>query len=101
MSLGYTEVLAGAPLRAPGKDQFPGLLELLMVSTFLGSWPLPLSVAQHPLVSAPSPLSSPFFFFFFLKILFYRVGGEAEGEGQADSTLSAEPNVGLEPTTLR
>ena len=27
--------------------------------------------------------------------------GGTEGEGQADSMLSAEPNVGLDPTTLR
>jgi len=26
--------------------------------------------------------------------------GEAEGEGEADSPLSQEPNVGLDPRTL-
>jgi len=30
----------------------------------------------------------------------WRVGGGAEGEGQADSVLSAEPDVGLDPMTL-
>ena len=28
-------------------------------------------------------------------------GGVAEGEGEADSPLSREPNVGLDPRTLR
>ena len=28
-------------------------------------------------------------------------GAEREGEGQADSPLRAEPNVGLDPRTLR
>jgi len=28
-------------------------------------------------------------------------GAEGEGEGQADSELSAEPNVGPDPTTPR
>ena len=48
----------------------------------------------------------------FLKILFIylrggrlreraQVGGETEGEGEADSLLSGEPNVGLDPGTLR
>ena len=30
-----------------------------------------------------------------------RVGGGVEGNGQADSTLSAEPDPGLDPTALR
>jgi len=30
-----------------------------------------------------------------------RAGGESSGEGQADSALSVEPNVGLDLTTLR
>jgi len=40
---------------------------------------------------------------FFLKIyLFWREsGGGAEGEGQADSSPSKEPDVGLDPRTLR
>jgi len=28
-------------------------------------------------------------------------GGEAEGEGEADSPLSREPDTGLDPRTLR
>ena len=49
----------------------------------------------------------------FLKILFIyfrqrhkkkesisKMGGEAKGEGQADSPLSREPNAGLDPRTL-
>ena len=28
------------------------------------------------------------------------MGGGAEGEGEADSVLSAEPNAGLDPVTL-
>ena len=28
-------------------------------------------------------------------------GAEGEGESQADSLLSAEPDMGLDPTTLR
>jgi len=30
-----------------------------------------------------------------------QVGGKAEGEGQADSTLSLEPDAGLDLMTLR
>ena len=30
-----------------------------------------------------------------------RAGTEAEEEGQADSALSSEPDVGLDPRTLR
>lgn len=30
-----------------------------------------------------------------------RGGGEAEGEGQADSALITEPEAGIDPTTLR
>ena len=44
----------------------------------------------------------------FFKILFIfkstyasRVGVQKEREFEADSTLSAEPDVGLDPTTLR
>jgi len=29
-----------------------------------------------------------------------RAGGGAEGQGQADSTLSREPDAGLDPRTL-
>ena len=30
-----------------------------------------------------------------------REGAEAEGEGEADSPLSREPSMGLDPRTLR
>ena len=43
-------------------------------------------------------------FFFLLKILFIlereQARGEGERESQADSELSTEPDIGLNPTTL-
>ena len=48
--------------------------------------------------------TSAFIFFFLFKISFIweresTAGGEAEGEKEADSLLSTEPNVGLHPRT--
>ena len=40
-----------------------------------------------------------FFKFFFLYLTVYKQ--EGEGEGEADPQLNREPNVGLDPRTLR
>ena len=47
-----------------------------------------------------------FFFFFFFKILFIYLRerlnrGDAEGGGEADSQLSRESDMGLDPRTVR
>ena len=39
--------------------------------------------------------------FIYLKEREHKWRGEAEGEGEAGSSLSGEPNVGLDPRTLR
>ena len=47
------------------------------------------------------------FFFYFLRFFFIhlrdrvQIGGEAEGEEEADSLLSSEPDEGLNPRTWR
>ena len=57
------------------------------------------------LFSTLFPPLLPFFKKIFKKIYSFEIqheqGSEVEGEGEADSPLNQEPNVGLDPRTLR